>query len=717
MQAPNVTLLSSSPVGQDAGKPELTNKITGSANQIQNLSPSNPVSANVPPPANSNNSSSSNSSAAPSATKVPDGVKSTSTPIPSAGQTSATIITVSDKSLIATNNLQPVQVITPEPGATPSQTVNVAIANQQYQLNLSAELQKLLQTTSKLMITADAVKAINLQKISLETGLAPSTPTVSQPKAIIGQNPQIQGQLVLLAQAIQIKLPASLTALAAQNGVSTTQLSQLASRPQGYPLPNAFINQQQLTFVDGPTIKLDNISLTKGQYLASIVKVDQRLILTLTPVQAEVKVNLTPSTLMPDTPTNVKQESIIISKPEVSQVLNLLFKKLEASLIMTESSVTKKPQSLTATADNQQKLPPSSTPNADTKSSIDSNSISKNKIDVSAAQKMAQDIAGSLKGSALTTDSVKNITKGLDNAPLGVAAQSTKLSPPIAHKETLAPMAVLQKALSKAGAMPLMLQKNIQPPQNLALELLKLIPQLAPQPLSTLTEPAQLLGELQSITSLNLAQSHSPSQSQLFSGGAITTLFQLMLGVKAQSTGKQISEKLQNHLQLLQRLTGKNSGGLGGLLGLLEKAGTLDSMSQLASSFQLYQQASSGNEQALNWYFALPYSLNQRNEQFEGHFQKEESDDADKQTNWRLQLKFNLSEGAVLIQAHKKAQLLDLKFKGNNQYLLDKITRFNSELAQKISQIGFTPGEFTTQIASIPATLLPGDHFLVKTRA
>ena len=201
MQAPNVTLQSSSPVGQDAGKPELTNKITGSANQIQNLSPSNPVSANVPPPANSNNSSSSNSSAAPSATNIPDGAKSTSTPISSAGQTSATIITVSDKSLIATNNLQPVQVITPEPGATPSQTVNVAIANQQYQLNLSAELQKLLQTTSKLMITADAVKAINLQKISLETGLAPSTPTVSQPKAIIGQNPQIQGQLVLLAQS------------------------------------------------------------------------------------------------------------------------------------------------------------------------------------------------------------------------------------------------------------------------------------------------------------------------------------------------------------------------------------------------------------------------------------------------------------------------------------------------------------------------------------
>ncbi|MCT7941602.1 hypothetical protein [Shewanella holmiensis] len=711
MQAPNVTVQSSSPAGKDAGKPELTNKITGSANQIQNLSPSKSVTENVQPHANT--SSSSSSVTASSADRV------TSAPAPNAvvGQTSPTVITVSDKSLIATNNLQPVQVTTPQTGTTPSQTVNVTIANQQYQFNLTVELQKLLQTTNKIMITADAVKAISLQKLSLETNSPHSMPNVSAAKPALAQNQLLQSPLVLLAQAIQIKLPASLTALATQNGVSTAQLSQLASRPQGYPLPNAVINKHQLTFVDGPTIKLDNVNLTKGQYLANIIKVDQRLVLTLTPIQAEVKVNLTPSTLMPDALANAKQESIVISKPEPSQLLNLLFKKLETSLIATELSVTTKTPSLTGSADNQQKLPPSSITNADAKSISGSDTIPKHKIDVSVAHKMAQDIAGSLKGPALTTESVKNLTKGLEHVSTGVVVENSKSSVANTHKENLAPMEVLQKALSKAGAMPLMIQKNIQQPQNLALELLKLLPQLAPQPLTTLTEPTHLLGELHSITSLNLAQSHTPTQAQLFSGGAITTLFQLMLGVRAQNSGKQISDKLQNHLQLLQRLTGKHTSGLGSLLGLLEKAGTLDSMSQLASSFQLYQQASSGNEQALNWYFSLPYSLNQRNEQFEGHFQKEDNNDADKPTNWRLQLKFNLSEGAVLIQAHKKDQVLDLKFKGNNQYLLDKITRFNSELSQKISQIGFTPGEFSTQIASIPATLLPGDHFLVKTRA
>jgi len=712
MQAPNVTL-HSSPAGQDAGNQELTNKITGSANQIQNLSSSKPVFENMKSVANSNNVN--GSTASPSSANSPDIEKSSAATKPVVTQAPTTVTTASDKSLIATNNLQPVQLITPQSGTTPSQTVNVTIANQQFQLNLTAELQKLLQTTNKIMITADAIKAISLQKLSLAADLPTSQPTVSPTKPILEQNQLIQSQLVLLAQAIQIKLPASLTALATQNGVSTSQLSQLASRPQGYPLPNAIINQQLLTFVDGPTIKLDNVSLTKGQYLANIIKVDQRLVLTLTPVQAEVKVNLTPSTIMPDTLANVKQESIVISKPEPAQILNLLFKKLEASLIATDSPATQKAQNLTTSADNQQKQ--AAMVNTDIKSSSGSNTISKQTLDTSVAQKMAQELAGSLKGSVLTTDSVKNLTKGVDNISTGAVAENPKLSAANTHKEALAPVEVLQKALSKAGAMPLMIQKNVQQPQNLALELLKLLPQLAPQPLTTLTEPTHLLGELQSITSLNLAQSHTASQAQLFSGGAITTLFQLMLGVKAQGSGKQISDKLQNHLQLLQRLTGKHTSGIGSLLGLLEKAGTLDSMSQLASSFQLYQQASGGNEQALNWYFALPYSLNQRNEQFEGHFQKEDSDGEDKQSNWRLQLKFNLSEGAILIQAHKKDQILDLKFKGNNQYILDKISRFNSELSQKLSQIGFTPGEFTTQIASIPATLLPGDHFLVKTRA
>ncbi|BFL84892.1 hypothetical protein LFREDSHE_33420 [Shewanella baltica] len=49
--------------------------------------------------------------------------------------------------------------------------------------------------------------------------------------------------------------------------------------------------------------------------------------------------------------------------------------------------------------------------------------------------------------------------------------------------------------------------------------------------------------------------------------------------------------------------------------------------------------------------------------------------------------------------------------------LLNKVNNFLTPLSQKLSQLGFTPGELSTQIAQVPATLLPGDHFLVKTKA
>ena len=531
---------------------------------------------------------------------------------------------------------------------------------------------------------------------------------------MLAPNQQVQTQLILLAQAIQIKLPTTLIALAVKNGVSTEQLSQLASRPQGYPLPNAIINQQQLSFVDGPTIKLDHANLAKGQYLVNIMNVNQRLVLTLTPVQAEVKVSLTPITQMQDSTITTKQDSIVLSKPEPSQLLNLLFKKLETSLL-TETTLRNNRQTSGQASQSETAIKQALSADnlsVQSKSAAVTETIASSKIDILSAQKMAKDIAGAFSQNALNQNALNSgPTKAQSSLEINNPASSNT------EKPTLGPIEVLQKALSKAGAMPVMTKTANQSPQNLALELLKLLPQLAPQPMTTLTEPNQLLGELHSITGLNLAQTTPPaSQSQLFSGGAISTLFQLLLGVKAQNSGKQISEKLQNHLQLLQRLTAGKSSASSGLLGLLEKSGTLDSMSQLANSFQLYQQASS-SDQNINWYFALPYSLNQRNEQFEGHFQKEPEKDAEDKAGWRLQLKFNLSQGAILIIAHKKADVLNLQFMGNNQQLLDKISNFDSALSQKMSQIGFTPGEFSTQIANIPATLLPGDHFLVKTRA
>ncbi|UCX05295.1 hypothetical protein [Shewanella glacialimarina] len=727
MKAPHTRLqpaVSSSP----DGKTEQINKVTGSANQHAQA-PTNKSQSllDVPLRASVNNSAYvvATTSALATTNTVPTQWASTqgvSTQQTSSSGTNSPIIVSADKSFIPTNNIQPVVISTTQNNSTPSQNMNITIANQQYQFNLTAELQKIFQNSAQIVITADAAKEVNLQRIAVINTLiqtasldgASKLASTSTSTSMLAPNHQVQTQLILLAQTIQIKLPTTLIALAVKNGVSTEQLSQLASRPQGYPLPNAIINQQQLSFVDGPTIKLDHAHLAKGQYLVNIMNVNQRLVLTLTPVQAEVKVSLTPITQTQDSTITTKQDSIVLSKPEPSQLLNLLFKKLETSLLTETALRNNQPTSGQASQSEtviKQALSADSL-SIQSKSAAVTETIASSKIDILSAQKMAKDIAGAFSQNALNQNAL-NSGSTKTQSPLEINNPASSNT----EKPTLGPIEVLQKALSKAGAMPVMTKTANQSPQNLALELLKLLPQLAPQPMTTLTEPNQLLGELHSITGLNLAQTAPPaSQSQLFSGGAVSTLFQLLLGVKAQNSGKQISEKLQNHLQLLQRLTSGKSSANSGLLGLLEKAGTLDSMSQLANSFQLYQQASS-SDQTINWYFALPYSLNQRNEQFEGHFQKEPDKDTEDKAGWRLQLKFNLSQGAILIIAHKKADVLNLQFMGNNQQLLDKISNFDSALSQKMSQIGFTPGEFSTQIANIPATLLPGDHFLVKTRA
>jgi len=118
------------------------------------------------------------------------------------------------------------------------------------------------------------------------------------------------------------------------------------------------------------------------------------------------------------------------------------------------------------------------------------------------------------------------------------------------------------------------------------------------------------------------------------------------------------------------------------------------------------------------WFFALPYGINQRHEQLEGKFEREaDSDEQQHHKGWNLQLKFNLAQGPLLISARFHQQVLDIQFKGDSQSLLRRVDNFLAPLGQKLSQLGFTPGELSTQLAPVPATLLPGDHFLVKTRA
>lgn len=626
--------------------------------------------------------------------------------------------------------------------------INVAIQEQQYLLNKTAELQKLLQQTSQIVISNEQAKSVAraaMTQVAIPADVAQlATQTMASAKPI-------PAQLILLAQTVQFALPQSLTELASQNGVSTKQLMTLASRPQGYPLPTAHISQGQLTFTDGPTVQLPNSTvLNNGQYLAKVVLNQHQLQLALTPVIGEIKVDLLKQS---STPQSVQHNNIVVTKNEPVQILSQFLKKLEASPLpstntVNETTQLKTPSGQISAAVNSTQLAEKSPAertqmvNQQTVNSTKSQDIAglNTQNTAQSPQTKNNDTLANIQAQGKQTEVKTNplnlnqgTTKSGSNANIQQLTQNPTL--PQTKQETALgakplnttpnqdpqPIEVLNKALSKAGAMPIKQQHLLQVSNNLATELLKQLPQINPQPLSALSDPKLLSNELYSLAGLNLAQTQLSANNAvattLYSGGAITTLFQLLLGVKAKTTGTGISAKLQEHLNQLQQRTLAKLSANSGLLSALDKLGGADSLAQLAGSIALYQQASTDPSQAMTWYFALPYSLNQRNEQFEGKFEQENEQDNDKSSGWKLQLKFNMTQGSLLICAHKKAEKLDIQFKGNNQALLAKVDQYNGALADKISQIGLSPGTFSTQLTPIPATLLPGDHYLVKTRA
>lgn len=679
--------------------------------------------------------------------------------------------TSNDKSAVSSSSttksdlaavLLPVKVLQPPANAQ----LDVTIENQQYQLNKTAELQKLLQQTAQVVIASDhaklvarAVSSANVPVVQTEVinnqATTPVMSTASAGSTATSPAQTVTTQLVLLAQPIQLSLPQGLEELAKQNGVSTKQLATLATRTQGYPLPTAIIDQGKLTFSGGTSIQLSpNTALNSGQYLAKVVVQHQQLQLALTPVIAEITVNLTKLTTTPQTDQSVQAANIIITKNEPAQILSQFLKKLESTPLPTLDNAVKG-------SDTQQKTPIELTPfsakigqdiatvktggpvtQQPNPSGLSSESnLTKTTSNMAQQANLAKNATNTVEQTSLSTKSLAeqntpkaNTASAIDNSaksnpPNNNALNNSALNNNASNNNALnkmngdpAPIEVLNKALSKAGAMPIKQQLSQQVPHNLASELFKHLPQISPHPLSALSDPALLSSELYSLAALNLAHTqlgHSTNSqpSPLFSGSAITTLFQLLLGVKTKSTGSGISDKLQAHLAQLQQRTLSKLSANSGLLAALDKLGGADSLAQLANSIALYQHASTDPNQAMTWYFALPYSINQRDEQFEGKFEQENDSDKDKKAGWKLQLKFNLAQGSLLICAHKQADVLDIQFKGNNQMLLTRVERFNQTLSDKITQIGFTPGKLTTQLAQIPATLLPGDHYLVKTRA
>ncbi|MGI2180862.1 hypothetical protein ACRN9F_01220 [Shewanella oncorhynchi] len=593
---------------------------------------------------------------------------------------------------------------------------SIILNGTEYNLKLvNAQQRQILLTANSFLVTPNAQNS--------------STPTT------IVQNST--SQLLALAAPLVLKIPEAVINLAQQNGISQTQLSALAARTQGYPLPNVTIVNKELQFANGTVVAQDpGPQLNQGEFIAKIAFQQGRPILLLTPIQSKLEIMIGAPVNETQVPTNKPSSDLVIAKIEPAQIIASFLKKLENINFLPEPTK----QIVTAKVDIMQlqsKVDIPSSPNATGSQNISNaqvitpttkdlgqistqNSALENRlVGQSPASQMGENVnsKNGLSQSSKTSQEILSVSptdiNKLNNI-LGSSSQKSEQQGNDAKTDTSVKVAdVLQKAFNKAGALPIELSRS-NSSSNLASELLKHLPHLGLPPLSQLNDIDELKANILGLASLNLATPQSNQASMLMNGSAITSLFQLLLGFKANNNSNSVSKKLADYLEQLQAKVGFSTK----LLGQLSKAGGLDSMGLLASNLHLYQQASNESAGNLVWFFALPYGINQRQEQLEGKFEQEaDPDDPDKKMGWRLQLKFNLAQGPLLISAQNHNQQLDIQFKGNSQILLNKVNNFLTPLSQKLSQLGFTPGELSTQIAQVPATLLPGDHFLVKTKA
>ncbi|WP_345873092.1 hypothetical protein [Shewanella algae] len=514
-------------------------------------------------------------------------------------------------------------------------------------------------------------------------------------------------QLLLLAGEVQIKLPDALMQLAAKNGISQTALQQLAARPQGYPLPMLTVSQGEMRFANGTSIAFPpQLQLPAGEYVAKVVSNNQGLQLQLSPINARLEVKLTPvANLQPAAPTQESEQ--LITKPEVAQTYARLIKLLE-----------QQPQSQAQQTQSKGESAPLRETAVDLKAGLSQTVASGSKLPASALSQSTQTVDNA------QLQQPKNAplpgTEKFSNQVLQQAAQAnadkpvgTSASNKVAGETAKAPeLNFLQRAFNKAGAMPRAEAMTLEVKHNLAAELLKQLPALSPVPLSELTEPSQLRSELLGLTGLQLTSQQTQSQPST-QASAITTLFQLLLGVRAGNQNLSVPQRLKQYLEGLQSRSGLQTHQLASL----EKSGTLDALQQMSQAVALYQQANTDNSGQC-WYFMLPYYLNQRNEQLEGKFEHNNQDkDADKDKTWQLQLKFNLGMGSLLVKAQVKDTKVDLQFIGSTQALISRVSNFLPPLSQKLVQLGLTPNELNAHVAPVPATLLPGDHYLVQLKA
>ena len=486
---------------------------------------------------------------------------------------------------------------------------------------------------------------------------------------------------------ISIELPQELKRLVIENNININQLKQLSSRSEGYLLPYAQLIDKKLILSNDLILNIpSSVSLSSKEFgeknpttvLPSIHFFKQKWHLHLKPIISEFDIKLS---LTDPHKTNValtpQEKPLAIAKPDIARLYSHLIKPLE--------NISTKQLTSPEGAINQ--LAPDKS-----KSTLTQQNVLLNSIPSHDQQQ---------NNSAFShTESSKNTAEDRTKQSLMLTA--------------------LNKAFGKAGSLPWSPVNTKEVKYNLASQLTKLIPHINPARLFSLAEPSKIRQELMGQLSLNTPLDIRNIPNSLLSNmNSVSILFHLLLGVKTgllntRSINSKIklSQETLHYFQELQKKMGSNHA----LLTMLEKAGTTETVGKLISNLSLYAQASSDIDGQSNWYFTLPYSLNRHQDNLEGHF-TQETDDNNKLSCWALQLKFNLLEGPILIQAKVIDSRLNMTISVENTEQQKRIDRLLPPLVTKLSLIGLTPDKVSTLESKIPASLLPGEHYLVKIKA
>ncbi|WP_417762069.1 hypothetical protein [Shewanella sp.] len=539
-------------------------------------------------------------------------------------------------------------------------TIKLAIQGQNFQTEYQSQLANALQTTS----------GERVLQLLTQTSAA-----------------QLQANLVILGAKLLQQVPPELLSPNRLGDNGLAQLQLLAQRPQGYPLPIAQFTNGQLQFPENITVPFKpSIALSEGMYAVKIISTGGSLALQLQPVKSEFTIPLLPLTAAKGAPpllsgtTTSTPNYLVVAQNDISQTTASWLNRLE-----------KLP------------WPP-----------LGSSLQPANTDKVALELRMTADAINSATAKTYGAE-----LKPINNPPLSLLAKSlfatdTGLTSGTGNAEKVQQATnvdgaqILQKNLSKMGVSATT-ETIALPKNNLATALMRVLPALSPLLMSELADPEVLQQQLLSALTFQPAQPFTSAPAS--QSDSVAFMFQLLLGAKLPNLdSNKMSARLRNYLSSLQAAS--NSSGK--LLEALENSKSFDSVSHMVHSIRLFQSASA-EMGGTGFYFALPYQLDNHTEQLEGKFEYQDGTDEQQQTKgWKLKLKFSLSSGAMIVNAFVQGKSLRLELASNSELLLDRINNFEAILQQKLTQVGFAVDRVDSYMANIPATLLPGDHVLVK---